>query len=69
MFVSCPSSSSSVRTHTFQAYPYGRGKFETVGTFLVACSLISSGAGIAYHAIEGVRAAALPPSDPKREKL
>jgi hypothetical protein len=34
-----------------------------VGTFLVACSLISSGAGIAYHAVEGVRAAA--PSDPK----
>lgn len=36
------------------AYPYGRGRFETVGTFLVACSLISSGAGIAYHAVEGV---------------
>ncbi len=35
-----------------KAYPYGRGKFETVGTFLVACTLVGSGVGIGWHSAE-----------------
>jgi divalent metal cation (Fe/Co/Zn/Cd) transporter len=32
-----------------RTYPYGLGKFEALGTFIVSLLLVSSGIGIAWH--------------------
>lgn len=35
-------------------YPYGHGKFETMGTFLVAVTLVATGVGIGGHAVDSL---------------
>eukprot|EP00808_Paulinella_micropora_P018446 g11813.t1 len=34
------------------SYPYGRGKFESIGALSVAAVLVATGGGIGYHSIE-----------------
>ena len=41
-------------------HPYGHGKFETVGTFIVAIFLLLTGVGVAWHVLNKIDTPAVP---------
>lgn len=43
-----------------QSHPYGHGRFETVGAFLISVILVLTGAGIVWHTLERVEHPAVP---------